>query len=115
MPSTGRELGTKLSRLILIRLNFRAHRNGDQLTHYFCLFIVGGAGSSCAGTQFWRAGPLLVTLRGLLIAVATLVAGLALRRAGTVVVTHGLSCLMVSRWTRNQTHVLNIGTQILNY
>lgn len=55
------------------------------------------------------AGLLLVTLCGLLIA------GLALRRAGTVVVTHGLSCLMVSPWTRNQTHVLNIGRQILNY
>ena len=61
------------------------------------------------------AGLLLVTLCGLLIAVVSLISGLALMRAGTVVVTHGLSCLMVSPWTRNQTHVLNIGRQILNY
>ena len=46
--------------------------------------------------------PLLVTAHGLLMAVASLVAELALRRAGTVAGAHELSCLMVCGITLDQ-------------
>ena len=96
MPSTGRELGTKLARLILIHLNFGAHRNGDQLALiilFIDLFLVAlGLGCCVQAHSSGELGPLLATAHRLPIAGASLVAELALRRAGTVVVTHGLSC-----------------------
>lgn len=48
LPARGRELGTKLSRLILIHLNFTAHRGGDQLAPISDVSIITNIGSKDA-------------------------------------------------------------------
>lgn len=48
LPTRGRELGTKLSRLILIHLNFTAHRGGDQLAPISDFSIITNIGSKDA-------------------------------------------------------------------